>query len=352
MILVDAITLLYRTSWKLQELQTCDGRLTGMEYGFLVALESLRRFFKDELILCWEGRRNFRYQIDPEYKATRRVKRGQDTEENKKKHLHLNYDRINEFKEFLLMVAESASEPELEADDIIASLAERYSKTEPVIIFSSDKDLHQLLRDTSPRVKCGGDGGCTSSACANACVGKWADQDADNHFAVSQMKDFQHKDKLWTPSRVDEKYHGLTPQQFKVFQAWMGDTVDNIPGLWRVRQKFIAAAIQEGYVPRNMSEYPLFSGREANAIDAHVATGSTGDWRDELSSYQISMQKLSRYEKNLRLVTLVVKDNIEVVQRVWDKKKIGEWLYNMQFRSLKLCRECGVSPPIGADEEF
>ncbi len=341
MILVDAMTLLYRTSWKLQELQTCDGRLTGMEYGFLVALESLRRFFKDELILCWEGRRNFRYQIDPEYKATRRVKRGEDTEENKKKHLHLNYGRINEFKDFLLMVAESASDPELEADDIIASLAERYSRTEPVIIFSSDKDLHQLLRDTSPRVKCSGDGGCTSSACANACVGKWADSDADNHFSVSQMKDFQHKDKLWTPLRVDEKFNGLTPQQFKMFQAWMGDAVDNIPGLYRVRQNFIAAAIQEGYGPSNMAEYPLFSGREANAIDAHVAPSIRRD-----------MPCMSRYERNLRLVTLVVKDDIEVVQRVWDKEKIGAWLYNMQFRSLKLCRECGVSPPIGADEEF
>jgi 5'-3' exonuclease len=345
MILVDAMTLLYRTSWKLQELQTCDGRLTGMEYGFLVALESLRRFFKDELILCWEGRRNFRYQIDPEYKATRRVKRGEDTEENKKKHLHLNYTRINEFKDFLLMVAESASEPELEADDIIASLAERYCKTEPVIIFSSDKDLHQLLRNESPQ-------NTLEDGAGNIARWVWADPGADNHFAVSQMKDFQHKDKLWTPLRVEEKYHGLTPQQFKVFQAWMGDTVDNIPGAPRVRQTRVAAAIQEGYKPHNMSEYPLFSGKEADAIDAHVApdfdsvepNNKPGDWYEGPSP--------SRYEKNLQLVTLVVKDDIEVVQRVWDKEKIGAWLYNMQFRSLKLCRECGVSPPIGADEEF
>ncbi len=349
MILVDAMTLLYRTSWKLQELQTCDGRLTGMEYGFLVALESLRRFFKDELILCWEGRRNFRYQIDSEYKATRRVNRGEDTEENKKKHLHLNYSRINEFKDFLLMVAESASEPELEADDIIASLAERYSKTEPVIIFSSDKDLHQLLRDTSPRT-------FVAAAADGSKITEWADPDADNHFSVSQMKDFQHKDKLWTPLRIDEKFNGLTPHQFKMFQAWMGDAVDNVPGLYRVRQKFIAAAIQEGYGPHNMAEYPLFSGREANAIDAHVAPdfesepggvpggGPGEDW--------YAGPGPSRYEKNLQLVTLVVKDDIEVVQRARDKEKIGAWLYNMQFRSLKLCRECGVSPPIGADEEF
>lgn len=354
MILVDAMTLLYRTSWKLQELQTCDGRLTGMEYGFLVALESLRRFFKDELILCWEGRRNFRYQIDPEYKATRRVKRGEDTAENKKNHPHLNYNRINEFKDFLLMVAESASEPELEADDIIASLAERYCKTEPVIIFSSDKDLHQLLRDESPRVKCGSldaNVGCGSGD-RDDCVGchaqtAWADDDADNHCAVSQMKDFQHKDKLWTPLRVEEKYYGLDAKNFWTYQAWAGDTTDNVPSCNRVRHNLIVNAIQDGYGPHNMSEYPLFSGREADAIDAHVAPG---EMLDDIRSDGIT--RLSRYEKNLRLVTLKVKPYIEVVQRAWDKEKIGAWLYNMQFRSLKICRECDVSPPIGSDEEF
>ena len=161
-----------------------------------------------------------------------------------------------------------------------------------------------------------------------------------------------------------------------MFQAWMGDAVVNIPGLYRVRQKFIAAAIQEGYGPHNMAEYPLFSGREANAIDAHVAPdfesepgggsgggpgGEPGGGPDGVRGNEPNKEPgedwyagpgPSRYEKNLQLVTLVVKDDIEVVQRVWDKEKIGAWLYNMQFRSLKLCRECGVSPPIGADEEF
>lgn len=351
MILVDAMTLLYRMSWKLQDLRTCEGRLTGMEFGFLGSLEALRRHFKDEIIICWEGRRNFRYKIDPEYKATRRMKRGEDTEENKRNHEHLNYDRIDEFKEFLLMVVESASSPELEADDIIASLAERYCKTEPVIIYSSDKDLHQLLRNESPRVKAGSDcsncgAGSTTAPCGDEC--SWTDPNADNHFAVSQMKDFQHKDKLWTPLRVEDKYCGLSAKNFWVYQAWVGDTVDNIPGVPRVRKSLIVDAIQAGYGSHNMSDYALFTGREANAIDAHVAPGAL----PLHPTVEDNARGLSRYERNLRLVTLVVKDDIEVVQRAWNKEKISKWLYNMQFRTLKLCRDCDVSPEIGSDEEF
>lgn len=343
MILVDAMTLLYRMSWKLADLETCEGQPTGMEFGFLGSLEALRRHFKDEIIICWEGRRNFRYNIDPEYKATRRVKRGQDTEENNKNHPQLNYDRINKFREFLLMVVESASDPELEADDILASLAERYCKTEPVIIYSSDKDLHQLLRDAKLNPAFLGNDTDSSTDTATS-----SDNKKYEYYSVSQMKDFQHKDKLWTPLRVNKKYHGLTPQQFKVFQAWMGDAIDNIPGVSRVRQTLIADAIQEGYETHNMSEYPLFTGREVNAIDAHVAPGPM----PVHATVEENVQCLSRYERNLRLVTLVVKDDIEVVQRAWDKEKIGAWLYNMQFRSLKLCRDCDVGAVINADEEF
>ncbi|KKN75675.1 hypothetical protein LCGC14_0377780 [marine sediment metagenome] len=344
MILVDAMTLLYRANWKLQDLQTCDGRLTGMEFGFLKGVEALRRHFKDEVILCWEGRRNFRYEIDSEYKANRRKKRTDNTNR------HLNFDRVKEFQDFLLMIAESATEPELEADDIIASLAERYCKTEPVVIFSSDKDLHQLLRDASPRR-------FVAAAADGSKITEWADPDADNHFAVSQLKDFQHRDKLWTPRRVEEKYYGLTPQQFKVFQAWAGDTIDNIPGCTRVRKSLIAAAIQKGLKPYSMSDFILFSDTEAQRIDAHVEP-SVSDGRpdgglgDSINSRQVSVPGLSRYEKNLRLVTLIVKPDIEVVQRNWDKEKISKWLYNMQFRSLKLCRECGLGVTINSDEEF
>lgn len=136
MILLDAMMQLFRANYKLSDLVTMEGRPTGMEYGFLKSLEALRRFFKDEIIICWEGKNNFRYGIDPEYKANRREKRAKDA------HKFLTPARVNGFKNLLSMVAETAFDDELEADDIIASLAEKYCQTEKVVIYSSDKDLH------------------------------------------------------------------------------------------------------------------------------------------------------------------------------------------------------------------
>ena len=103
MILLDAMMQIYRANYKLSDLMTRDGKHTGMEFGFLKSLEALRRFFKDEIIICWEGKNNFRFKIDSEYKANRRERR------KKEAHQFLTYDRINEFRKFLLMIAENNS---------------------------------------------------------------------------------------------------------------------------------------------------------------------------------------------------------------------------------------------------
>ena len=136
MILVDIMMQIYRAGWKLSDLATSDGRPTGMEYGVIRSIEAMRRFFKDEVVLCWEGRNNFRYKIDPDYKSTRRTKKTKVYADN-----FLTPKRINNLKYFLSMFAENAEDDELEGDDVIASLVEKYSKTEPVVIYSGDKDL-------------------------------------------------------------------------------------------------------------------------------------------------------------------------------------------------------------------
>ena len=306
MILLDAMMQLYRANYKLQDLQTRDGRPTGMEFGFCKSIEALRRFFKDEIILCWEGQRNFRYEIDPEYKANRRDKRKRDA------HSFLTPDRVSAFREFLLMIAENAHDNELEADDIIASLAKRYSKTERVVIYSSDKDLHQLISD--------------------------GDMDEDGvvkeggQFPVVQLKSYAWRDQLWTAGKIQLEYDGITPSQFTMYQAFAGDSIDNIPGVERVSRAKIANAIRCGHTAANISNYELFSTNEIFTLEEHISSG--------------------RFDKNLSLVTLKIKDDINVIQRDWQPEKIGQWLNSMEFRSLKICHECGLEQTIDDDEEF
>ena len=294
-ILLDGFMQLYRANFKLSDLVTRNGQPTGMEYGFLKSLEALCREFKDDIIICWEGRNNFRYKIDSEYKANRREKRAKDA------HKFLTPERINGFKKLLSMVAKTAVDDELEADDIIASLAERYCKTEPVTIYSGDKDLHQLVRGKP--------------------------------FRVIQVRGFQWRKQPWTVSRIKEKYHGLRPDQLAVYFAFVGDTIDNIPGAKRVRSTLIGAAIYNGYKPKNLSNYELFSGKEVFALEEHYDSG--------------------RFQQNLELVTLRVKKDIVVRERNWQPDKVKEWLENMEIQTLKLCKECGGTESIiREDEDF
>jgi len=294
MILLDGFMQLYRANYKLPDLVTRDGRLTGMEYGFLKSLEAIRKFFNDEIIICWEGRNNFRYKIDSEYKADRKVKRAKDA------HSFLTPERVNGFKKLISMVADTAFNDELEADDIIASLTEKYCKTEPVIIYSGDNDLLQLVRGKP--------------------------------FRVIQVKNFAWRKQPWTISHVKEKYHGLMPNQLAIYYAFVGGH-DNIKGANRVRCNLIASAIINGYKPNEISNYELFSTKEVFALEEHYNSG--------------------KFDRNLKLVTLNTTKDIVVNKKNWQPDKIKEWLERMEIQSLNLCKECGgTEAVIREDEDF
>ena len=197
------------------------------------------------------------------------------------------------------MVAETASDDELEADDVMASLALHYAKTEDVIIYSSDHDMFQMLQDEP--------------------------------FKIHQCRDYQHRQKPWTPSRIKLELHGLESKHIPQFMAYSGCKGDDVPGAPRVRRPNIAAAIRDGCTPENIGDFIMFSTKEINAIEHHVSSG--------------------RYAKNLELVTLKIKD-IEVIQRDWQPEVVGEWLRDMEFRTLKLCQTVGIEARIEEDEEF
>ena len=294
MILLDAMMQLYKANYSLSDLVTKDGRPTGMEYGFLKSLEALKTFFKDEIILCWEGRRNFRYNIDPDYKISRRDKR------KKEAHKFLTPKRVEGFRNLLSMVAENAFDDELEGDDVIATLTERYCKTEKVVIYSNDHDLHQLIRGEPHR--------------------------------VVQVKEYQKRFNPWSVWRIREKYHGLYPKQLAIYFAITGCKGDDVIGAGRVRGPMVAAAIRDGYSGRDMPNFELFSCGEILALEKFFDSG--------------------QFERNLKLVTLRIKDDLKVVGRNWQPRLIKKWLEGMEFRTLKLCKECNVKMRITEDEPF
>jgi 5'-3' exonuclease len=241
-----------------------------MEYGFIKTCEALQRDVHNQIVLCWEGG-SWRRSVDADYKANR----GRSIEP----------DRIKNFKQFINMVYDHAEKPGLEADDIIASLAKN------CFIFTNDKDMLQLVSEDVVVIK-------------------------------------SHKDQKfpWDVDRVMEKYHGLRPDQLPKFFAFVGDSIDNIPGSG-VRASVLARVMQTTSSWLEFRTHPLWRGYELDAI---------ADWLDS-----------GRYELNLKLVTLK-REAVEIQPAQWDEVAVEEWLRMMEFHSLGISRKVKLV----ASEEF
>ena len=110
------------------------------------------QFFKDfgEMVICCDGKDNWRKKVFPEYKANRRKNRENDPTDWKTlfELLHEMREDLTKYFPYKVMHVDSA-----EADDIIGVIiSERQTKLDtPTLIVSSDKDFIQLQK--YPEVK-------------------------------------------------------------------------------------------------------------------------------------------------------------------------------------------------------
>ena len=184
--LMDGSAFIFRGFFANRNMQRSDGFPTNaLVVVSRVLLRILREEAPEHFVFVQDGRgKNFRHEIFPLYKANREA-----TPED----LVRQIDPIQRMVRALglrLLVSEGC-----EADDCIASLAERFSAQCPVVIVSGDKDLKQCL--------------------------------GPNVF-------------MWDPGSREEKLvsaedfvreTGVQPSQWADVQALIGDTSDNIPGV-------------------------------------------------------------------------------------------------------------------------
>ncbi len=95
-----------------------------------------------EMVICCDGKDNWRKKVFPEYKANRRKNREEDATDWKTlfELLHEMRDDISKYFPYKVMHVDEA-----EADDIIAVIVRELSE-EPTLIVSSDKDFIQLQK--------------------------------------------------------------------------------------------------------------------------------------------------------------------------------------------------------------
>lgn len=197
--LIDGSGYIFRAFYAIQRLSTKDGFPTNALYGFLrMILKTMAEANSSKVAIIFDaGRKTFRNDLYPEYKANRSECPPELVEQ------------MPYFRELSRALGLPVLEcPGWEADDIIATLTSKLSAQKmPVVIVSGDKDLMQLVTDD---------------------VQIW-DTMKDAHYG---------------PPQVTEKF-GVGPDKVTEILALTGDSSDNVPGVDGVGPKTATQLIQK-----------------------------------------------------------------------------------------------------------
>lgn len=198
--IIDTFGFFFRSYFALPPLRNSDGFPTGLLTGFINLVDSLHRDHStDYLVFALDAKgRTFRNDLYAEYKAHREA-----PPEDLIKQLPVAIDWIEQ------MGFANLSREGFEADDVIATVT-KFAREQDikVRIVSHDKDLYQLIDD-----------------------------------GVVVMYD-SVKRKEVDEQACMEKF-GVNPKDFINFQALVGDSSDNVPGVKGIGQKGASKLINE-----------------------------------------------------------------------------------------------------------
>jgi len=198
--LIDGTAFIYRAFFAFirNPLYNSKGQNTSAIFGTINSFIKLLEDFKpDHIAISFDRReKTFRHEMTDTYKANRPPAPDE---------LHQQVEPIREF--FSAIGLEDISLGGYEADDVIATIAEKYKERFDVVIVSGDKDFAQLV---------------------------------DDEVTLYDPK----KDIHLNEDSIIEKY-GISPKQFIDYLAICGDSADNIPGVKGIGPKGAAKLLIE-----------------------------------------------------------------------------------------------------------
>ncbi|KAF2956687.1 DNA polymerase I [Marinitoga sp. 38H-ov] len=205
--LIDGSGIAYRAFFALdQNLQTSTGIPTNAIFGvtkmLLKILENYVKKNDDAIIFIMDKKtETYRHKLLESYKANR-----PETPKIFKDQFPYILEIVN------ALGIKTLAEEGYEADDVIATLALKGQKEfENIYIFSSDKDLMQLVNDKIKMLR----------------IGR----------GITDIREYDIE-------KVIEKY-GFGPEKIQDFLALTGDSVDNIPGVKGIGEKTATKLIKE-----------------------------------------------------------------------------------------------------------
>ena len=285
-LIVDAMNMLIR-SFSLLKAMNPSGTHIGGLVGFLRSLGYVTRIFDPtRVIIVWDGKGGSgnRQNINPNYKAQRATARIThwglyDTREEEQEALIGQLFRTRDYLE-CLPVHQIGME-KLEADDIIAYIANRASKADKkVTIVSSDKDFFQLI---------------------------------DNNVEVYAPV----KKTTFNIDNIKEEI-GVLPQNYNIVKALLGDNSDNLPGVKGLGIKTILSEWKSFTYDTNASLQDVWDHCETQ-LDGDkpkkVFAKIIHNWEKVLTNYQLmDLHNTALNESEIDIVEDSLKQPIPALQ--------------------------------------
>lgn len=300
LLIIDGRNLLWRTSDAFSDLFIVKNDVhipTGGIYGFLSNLIKIYQRHGGKVVVAWEGKKNFRYKLYPEYKQRPKVEWYDELLEE------IN-DQQRRLKSILrLMGVEQYKAIGCEADDVMATLAASWTRSgeNQAIIYTADSDLRQ-------------------------CVDGYT-------FVVSPQP--KGKEIIYAVNDVKEK-DGVYPKYIPDLKALAGDVSDNIPGIKSVgnvtAQKLVGSF-----------------GTVKNVIKA--AKDKNGEWpvTDRFRGLVLENKKQIKLYK--KITTVLFDAKMRKIKPKRTQKQLRTHLAYYKFRSLMSSNEIFELMNMGKDEK-
>ncbi len=271
LLLVDGSSYFYRAFHALPPLRNSKGQATGAVYGVTNMLKRLLKDYSPEHIaIVFDAKgENFRHSLYHQYKAHRPP---------------MPDELSSQFEPLLQLITALGLpiiiEPNVEADDVIATLARQAEKLNfDVLISSGDKDLAQLIND---------------------------------HTTLINTMTQTHLDR----QGVLDKW-GISPEQVIDYLSLIGDSADNIPGI-------------PGVGPKTAMQWLALYGTLENIIEhAEEIKGKAGEaLRNSIEQCRLGKQLITLRDD---LTLEVSMDNLRPLPL--NQEKWVEWLQILEFKS-------------------
>jgi DNA polymerase-1 len=266
-LIVDSMNTFIRSFAMLQSMNP-QGHHTGGLVGFLRSLGFLMRTIDPTRIICvFDGQASSssRKSINPEYKATRNIKRITnwelfDDKDDEFASMTMQMHRLVEYLQCLPVTLISIDK--VEADDTISYLAQKFAANgKKVTITSSDKDFLQIV-----------------------------DENIEVYSPIKK-KTYQKKD-------IQEEI-GILPENYLIMKALLGDNSDNLSGVKSLGPKTLLKEFSGLIDNPNYTLQDVYKICEQKLQTKKIFASIIYDWEKVKTNYELmnlSEPRLGDYE--------------------------------------------------------